>query len=109
MWEFPGGKCEPGESHERCLRREIQEELGADVRVSGEIFTVAHDYDDRTVELHFFTCEIRGEPRPQIGQEMRWVTRRELGQLEFPPADAELMEILRNGDGGSEKNGDGRG
>jgi mutator protein MutT len=97
LWEFPGGKCEPGESHEACLRREIQEELDTDVRVSEEIFGVTHSYDDRTVELHFLRCDPLGEPRPLLGQEMKWVAREALDQLAFPPADAELIVRLRQG------------
>ena len=95
LWEFPGGKCEPGESHPDCLRREIQEELGIDAAVNAEIFTVSHSYDDRIVELHFFACEIADEPKPLIGQEIRWVAGDGLFELDFPPADAELIELLR--------------
>jgi mutator protein MutT len=106
LWEFPGGKCEPGESHEVCLRREIQEELDTDVRVSEEIFGVTHSYDDRTVELHFLRCEMLGEPRPLLGQEMKWVAREALDQLSFPPADAELIVRLRKGcEGGFKSSG----
>jgi mutator protein MutT len=94
LWEFPGGKCEPGEALRVCLEREIREELGTAVSVGGELFTVAHPYADRTVELHFFGCELKGEPRALLGQEMRWVSRAELRDLEFPPADAELIERL---------------
>jgi 8-oxo-dGTP diphosphatase len=96
-WEFPGGKCEPAESHPACLEREIREELDAAVRVGREIFSVVHPYPERVVELHFFECELRGEPRPMIGQEMRWVPRAALGSLEFPPADRELIRMLANG------------
>jgi 8-oxo-dGTP diphosphatase len=99
-WEFPGGKCEPGEPQKACLRREIAEELGVGVRVGRKILEVAHDYPDRTVELHFFDCELAGEPVPLIGQEVRWADRDDLGRLEFPPADAELIEWLQ-GRGGS--------
>jgi 8-oxo-dGTP diphosphatase len=63
--------------------------------VGDEVFTKTHAYPERSVELHFFRCELYGEPRPQIGQEMRWVRRDELTTLEFPPADAELIEILK--------------
>ena len=106
LWEFPGGKCEPGESHEGCLRREIQEELDTDVRVSEEIFGVTHSYDDRRVELHFLRCEMLGEPRPLLGQEMKWVAREALDQLSFPPADAELIVRLRKGcEGGFKSSG----
>jgi 8-oxo-dGTP diphosphatase len=93
-WEFPGGKCEPGEDHETCLRREIEEELGVDVRVGRQIFEVAHEYPDRAVELHFFECELLGEPVARLGQEMRWVGPGDLAALEFPPADAELIKLL---------------
>ena len=94
LWDVPGGKCEPGEDHESCLRREIDEELGADVRVGRKIFEVAHEYPDRGVELHFFDCELIGEPVARLGQEVRWVAASELDTLEFPPADAELIRIL---------------
>ena len=94
FWEFPGGKCEPGESPEAALRREIDEELGADVRVGRKILEVAHEYPDRGVELHFFDCELIGEPVARLGQEVRWVAASELDTLEFPPADAELIRIL---------------
>jgi len=94
-WEFPGGKCEPGESFEACLAREMAEELGTGVRVGQEIFTIEHAYPERVVELHFFECEITREPRPLLGQEMQWVRREELHALEFPAADAELLELLR--------------
>lgn len=93
-WEFPGGKCEPGETHEDCLRREIEEELGVGLRVGRKIFEVSHAYPDRTVELHFFDCDLDGEPLPLLGQEMRWVYGDQLPALEFPPADAELIEML---------------
>jgi mutator protein MutT len=94
LWEFPGGKCEPGEALESCLKREIDEELGTGATVNAELFTVAHSYSERTVELHFFACVLNGEPRPVLGQEMRWVSREELRELAFPPADAELIERL---------------
>lgn len=94
FWEFPGGKCEQDETHEACLEREILEELGTGVRIGREILAAAHAYPERTVELHFFECVLTGEPRPLLGQEMRWVSREDLGSLEFPPADAELIRVL---------------
>jgi 8-oxo-dGTP diphosphatase len=94
MWEFPGGKCEAGETHSGCLTREIQEELGCEVRVGDELLSVSHEYVERTVELHFFSCELQGEPRPLLGQDIKWVPRGELRSLQFPAADAELIEML---------------
>jgi 8-oxo-dGTP diphosphatase len=94
LWEFPGGKCEADEPLVDCLRRELLEELGADAIVGKEIFTTSHDYPERTVRLHFFACMLTGEPRPMIGQEMRWVRRDELRALKFPPADDELIHLL---------------
>jgi mutator protein MutT len=94
FWEFPGGKCETDEPLERCLAREIVEELGCEARVTREIFSVTHAYDDRTIELHFFACDLQGEPRAMLGQEMRWVPRAELRTLSFPPADEELIRLL---------------
>ena len=93
-WEFPGGKCDAGESLAASLRRELIEELAVDADIGDEIFTISHAYPDRRVELHFFRCELRSTPLPQLGQEMQWVAREELASLQFPPADAELIELL---------------
>ena len=96
-WEFPGGKCEPGESHEDCLRRESIEELAVTAEIGAEIFTITHAYPEKTVELHFRACVVHGEPVPQLGQQMRWVRRADLATLEFPEADRELIERLSRG------------
>ncbi|HXH06418.1 MAG TPA: (deoxy)nucleoside triphosphate pyrophosphohydrolase [Vicinamibacterales bacterium] len=93
-WEFPGGKCEPGESHADCLAREMREELGVDIAMGDRVLEVTHSYDDRIVELHFYRCRLLGDPSPQLGQQLRWVTREELGSLPFPPADEELIALL---------------
>ena len=97
QWEFPGGKCRPGETLAACMARELREELNVTATVGEEIFAVTHDYPDRRVELHFLRCSFSGGPSPQQGQEMRWVPREELKTLEFPPADAELIRILSAG------------
>jgi mutator protein MutT len=94
LWEFPGGKCEPGETVAECLQRELHEELAVTALVDEERFVTCHTYYDRTVELHFLDCRVIGEPRPQLGQEMQWVRRGELSQFAFPPADAELIARL---------------
>jgi mutator protein MutT len=94
LWEFPGGKCEPDESHESCLRRELDEELGARADVGDEVVVTEHDYPDRTVRLHFRRCALLDEPQAKLGQELRWVTRDELRSLPLPEADRELVAKL---------------
>ncbi len=93
-WEFPGGKCHGDETLPECLRRELLEELGVDARIGREILAVTHDYPERSVELHFLSCELLGTPAPLLGQEMRWVRREDLASLQFPPADDELIAFL---------------
>ncbi len=93
-WEFPGGKCERGESARVCLLRELNEELGVTGVVREEIYRTTYAYDDRVLDLRFFTCDLDGEPQPLLGQEIRWVRRRDLSTLEFPPADHELVTRL---------------
>jgi 8-oxo-dGTP diphosphatase len=93
-WEFPGGKCEPGETLDACLMRELREELGVDASVGAEILATAHTYPDRHIDLHFFDVTLSGEPVPQLDQEMRWVRREELAALKLPPADEKLITML---------------
>ena len=94
MWEFPGGKVAPEETHDAALRREIREELDADVTVQDLLLETTHHYSDRSVTLFFYRCELAGQPTGQMGQEVRWVTRAELPTLGFPPADDELIRLL---------------
>jgi 8-oxo-dGTP diphosphatase len=100
MWEFPGGKIDEAETHAQALRREIREELDADVEVAELVFQTAHAYPERTVVLYFYRCRLVGEPRPLLGQQMRWVPRRELTTLGFPPADEQLIRQLTESDAG---------
>jgi mutator protein MutT len=97
-WEFPGGKCDPGESLSACLQRELLEELGAAASIGAEILSVTHEYPGRTIELHFLQCELVDDPAPRLGQEMRWVARKDLSSLQFPPADDELIARLMRAD-----------
>jgi 8-oxo-dGTP diphosphatase len=97
-WEFPGGKCEPGETVEQCLAREIREELGAEVVVRDEIYRTTYAYADRVLDLRFLRCTLCSELTAQMGQEIRWVARHDLPALEFPPADAELVAKLAAGE-----------
>jgi 8-oxo-dGTP diphosphatase len=95
LWEFPGGKREPGETFEQCLVREIREELGIEISV-GELFEeITHAYDEKTVHLKFFICElISGEPKALGCAALKWVQKKELPDYQFPAADAQLLKKL---------------
>ena len=97
MWEFPGGKIDPDEPHADALRRELREELDVEADIGPLEYETSHAYPERTVTLYFYRCRLKGHPRPLLGQEMRWVARRELATLGFPPADAELIDRLVSG------------
>ena len=96
MWEFPGGKREPGESLEAAMRRELVEELSATFIVGEKVETVRWEYPERTVVIHFFRCRREsGTIEPRESQAMEWVAPERLKELDFPPADRELISRLR--------------
>jgi 8-oxo-dGTP diphosphatase len=93
-WEFPGGKVHHSETHAEALRRELYEELDIVATVGALVHQVTHAYAEKTVELHFYRCTFEGEPKPMIGQAMRWVPRQDLDALPFPEADRHLIAML---------------
>ncbi|MBD2091625.1 A/G-specific adenine glycosylase [Microcoleus sp. FACHB-1515] len=96
MWEFPGGKIEPGESIEQCIRREIQEELAIDIEVGDHLVTVDHTYTHFRVTLNVHHCRyLGGEPQPIECDEIRWVELADLEQFPFPKANLEIIAALR--------------
>ncbi len=96
LWEFPGGKREPRENFEECLRRELMEELGIAVEVRELVEAITHAYPEKTVHLKFFRCVWqKHEPRALGCAAFRWVRGAELAAYEFPAADARLLDQLR--------------
>ena len=94
LWEFPGGKVGPAERPEAALRREMKEELGVEAAVGGLIESVTWTYPEKTVRIHFFACDVSGEPCPRERQEMLWVEAAALPSYAFPAADLKLVERL---------------
>jgi 8-oxo-dGTP diphosphatase len=95
MWEFPGGKIEPGESPQDALRREIVEELQCQVVVGEPVTTTSHEYDFGTVNLTTFYCElVNGTPVLSEHEAVRWLHPSDLHTLEWAPADIPAVELI---------------
>lgn len=94
-WEFPGGKIEGGETAEGCVKREMREEVGLEVRVTKELAQIEYEYGGRRVRLWPFICEVvSGEARANEAGEVRWVLVGELKDFRMPEANGGLVEIL---------------
>ena len=92
MWEFPGGKVEPGETKEEALIREIREELDCTIGVDGFLKNVEYAYPDITVHLSLFRCHVvSGEPKRMEHHEIRWISPEELENFALCPADQLLI------------------
>ena len=96
LWEFVGGKVEPGETKRQALIRECREELGITVSVGEAFLELTHSYPDLTIHLTVFHASIaEGTPRLLEHQAMRWVTAKEAETMSFCPADQEIIERLK--------------
>lgn len=94
-WEFPGGKSEPGETLEECLKRECEEELGIEISVGREICATEYEYPDITVKLHFMLSKIvSGTPELKEHADIKYITKSELSDYDFCPADRDIVKIL---------------
>ena len=96
LWEFPGGKLQPGETRRQALARELHEELGIEIERATPLLRVPHDYAARRVLLDVFSVDAwRGEPHGREGQRVRWVTPATLGTLPFPAANLPIVTAAR--------------
>ncbi len=96
LWEFPGGKLEPDETLQDCIKREIQEELGIEIEVGEHLITLEHAYTHFRVTLNVYHCRhLSGTPQPIECDEIKWVTLDEIDQYPFPKANTKIIEALR--------------
>jgi 8-oxo-dGTP diphosphatase len=99
LWEFPGGKVLPGETPERCVIRELAEELGLDVTADclAPLTFASHAYDDFHLLMPLYVCRVwHGVPDPREGQALKWLRPGDLRHLAMPPADRPLAAFLRD-------------
>lgn len=96
LWEFVGGKVEPGESHTQALVRECREELGVELNVGDLFMDVVHTYPDLEVHLSLYNASIaQGTPQLLEHAELRWITVSEINGMNFCPADEEILSELK--------------
>ena len=96
LWEFPGGKIEPGEALADCLARELKEELGAEVKVGKPLGKVEQAHNGGSIVLHCFHCQIiQGEPLALEHEEIKWVSPKEMAAFNLCPADRALVDQLK--------------
>ncbi len=101
LWEFPGGKVEPAETAEECLRRELREELDIEAEIGEFFLSSKYVYSHAPIELLVYKAKIvRGRPRLNDHSELRWVSPEDLPSYEFPPADLPVIEKLIQEDRG---------
>ncbi|WP_027061789.1 (deoxy)nucleoside triphosphate pyrophosphohydrolase [Mesorhizobium loti] len=97
LWEFPGGKVEPGETPEQCIIRELHEEIGieTDIPCLAPLTFASHSYDDFHLLMPLFVCRrFRGIAQPREGQALKWVWPKQMRDYPMPPADAPLIPFL---------------
>ena len=97
LWEFPSGRVEAGESDEEALRRELTERLDAEIEVGEISLFIHHDYEGYSIDFYVYRCRLlspESEIHARRVQQWRWVPVQEMGNYDFPPADAESIRLL---------------
>lgn len=95
LWEFVGGKVEPGETKPQALIRECREELDIELKVNDLFMDVIHEYPDLLVHLMLFNSEIaEGEPKMLEHNDIKWITPAEIPEYDFCPADEEILKRI---------------
>ena len=95
LWEFPGGKKNPGETFEECVAREVNEEIGIQVAVHEKFMEMRRQYHEKIIWLNFYLCTLlSGEPRPVECQKVLWADLDRLSDFDFPPANEHVIQKL---------------
>ena len=98
LWEFPGGKVEPSETIEECIKREVKEELALDIKVGQHLISIDYAYPQVHISLIVHYCHHQGgEPQALASQEVRWVSLANIEQFKFPEANQQIITALQQG------------
>lgn len=96
LWEFPGGKIEPGETVEECIKREIKEELNIEILVGDRLTTITHRYKTFNITLYVHDCQhLNGTPECLECEEIQWVSPLVMNQYQFPQANIQIINLLQ--------------
>ena len=94
LWEFPGGRVQPGETDSEALRRSILARLGVDTQVGHRVLHVSHSYDGYTLDMVVYRCAVVGEPQAVRVRDLAWVRPEDFGRYTFPGADQQTVDAL---------------
>ncbi len=94
MWEFPGGKIDPGESPAKALRRELREEIDVAAAVGNLLADVRHHYPEKSVRIRFYEVSMEGVPRAIVHRAVAWIPLRELPSYDVPAANQRVIDML---------------